>query len=788
MDVDGALMPRALSRAPSSDVLRLIPYGEEDELPSLTPASMVATFRHMEQRKLDRRLRGVVTTSDGWAFQAVVLLTVLAWCVGIVRLEVPHSDAEAVLRFSIQVGAGVVGVVLLILAFTYVLLRLARVMRWVMYWAACVALLMTYESIRKDVSVLLEPDQLATELRAVFWRWGLALLVSLEVVTVVAWLVYHRLVPYLLVHASDDHLIRLYNLRLSPPHESGDAGVAFRYSPPWWPLLARVLGGPKYHSFYYAGQVLNQCPHGYGEWRDDASRGECLRGYWHQGQPLAPFTSREHRSGYSLAAVHVISVTARAEPFTQTWLRPRRQTGAALTFVVTAVECSVSGSFFVGYPRSNVLYATAASAGGRGDAVGDLNIPGASVGAKTGVAALAEDVEQARPGPPHAAQAVEEDDAADTCAAGAHGASSPPHRDGDALAAARNRNEMRTCLRMLRHHEDGMAGHSSIPSLSRHPSSTTCVPPEVLLYIHGFNCSAEEGCGRLGQLLALGRFPPHIKPLQFSWPTGKILTYPAALEYCRSAELGRDLCACLRAIREAGVRDVHVLVHSMGAAAFVAHLDTIATEVEPHRGGTWRTAEEDRPGTHSQGQESLPRLRLVTVTLANPELFEDDFWPHTFPRLCSVCPHISIYGDRDDGALFWSEKANRGRLSLGKLHHVPYALPAPPPERLRERLSDSQASGLVVAAHHRAMQHAGTTHLTSAEPTWADVDIIDLTWLDTNVHPLRHNAFNLNRMMVDDIRDIIVHRVRARERRSRLIRRCGNEFSFLQPPSHIVND
>jgi len=71
---------------------------------------------------------------------------------------------------------------------------------------------------------------------------------------------------------------------------------------------------------------------------------------------------------------------------------------------------------------------------------------------------------------------------------------------------------------------------------------------------------------------------------------------------------------------------------------------------------------------------------------------------------------------------------------------------------------------------------------------WADLDVIDMTWLQSNVHSIRHNSFNLNRMMVDDLREVIVDRKRATQRRSRLIRRQGNVFSFLQPPSHVVND
>lgn len=63
-----------------------------------------------------------------------------------------------------------------------------------------------------------------------------------------------------------------------------------------------------------------------------------------------------------------------------------------------------------------------------------------------------------------------------------------------------------------------------------------------------------------------------------------------------------------------------------------------------------------------------------------------------------------------------------------------------------------------------------------------------MTWLQSNVHALRHNSFNLNRSLVDDLRELIVDGRRAAQRRSRLVRRKGNVFTFLQPPSHVVND
>ena len=57
-----------------------------------------------------------------------------------------------------------------------------------------------------------------------------------------------------------------------------------------------------------------------------------------------------------------------------------------------------------------------------------------------------------------------------------------------------------------------------------------------------------------------------------------------------------------------------------------------------------------------------------------------------------------------------------------------------------------------------------------------------------NMHAMRHNFFNINRHMVDDLREILTTRRRAARRTSRLTHRFSNVFSFMAVPQHIVND
>ena len=55
-----------------------------------------------------------------------------------------------------------------------------------------------------------------------------------------------------------------------------------------------------------------------------------------------------------------------------------------------------------------------------------------------------------------------------------------------------------------------------------------------------------------------------------------------------------------------------------------------------------------------------------------------------------------------------------------------------------------------------------------ADGTLVDIDIIQTTHLGANVQNARHNAFSLNRELVDDLRDVIVNKQRAYQRNSRL--------------------
>src|ERR1051325_6977498 len=126
-------------------------------------------------------------------------------------------------------------------------------------------------------------------------------------------------------------------------------------------------------------------------------------------------------------------------------------------------------------------------------------------------------------------------------------------------------------------------------------------------------------------------------------------------------------------------------------------------------------------------------MKLSTVTLLNPDTSLKQFIAQDYSRLSRYSDHITIYSNERDFALRIGEILGREK-SLGR------------------QTSDLECEGKLM-----------------------DVDLIDTTQLDVNIHKIRHNFFNLNRLLVDDLWDIIVIRKRARERRSRLNRKVRGE-------------
>lgn len=70
------------------------------------------------------------------------------------------------------------------------------------------------------------------------------------------------------------------------------------------------------------------------------------------------------------------------------------------------------------------------------------------------------------------------------------------------------------------------------------------------------------------------------------------------------------------------------------------------------------------------------------------------------------------------------------------------------------------------------------------EKPWLDLDVIDTTGLDTNIANIRHSAYNLNPILLNDLEELITTGQRAMKRGS-LLYRDGNIFSYCHAPSYV---
>jgi hypothetical protein len=185
------------------------------------------------------------------------------------------------------------------------------------------------------------------------------------------------------------------------------------------------------------------------------------------------------------------------------------------------------------------------------------------------------------------------------------------------------------------------------------------------------------------------------------------------------------------------------------------------------------------------------KLELSTLTFCNPDYDRNDFVKYggAYDRARRFCSHITLYADSMDGALFYLEYLTKTSLtaplnySLGRRGHMIHRDPEDNDVARSEtqflnwkdkNLAAPQDLDLAYAAVNQRAKYPGVasfaynrgrTHPTSDESApygttrggtleeeapllYLDMDVIDTTWMDNNVHAIRHNYFNLNPTIV----------------------------------------
>ena len=115
-------------------------------------------------------------------------------------------------------------------------------------------------------------------------------------------------------------------------------------------------------------------------------------------------------------------------------------------------------------------------------------------------------------------------------------------------------------------------------------------------------------------------------------------------------------------------------------------------------------------------------LQLLSVTLLSPDHPLDDFLATSYPLLSALGVPLTIYGDRHDKPLTYSELVS-GERTLGKLWGAPWA------ERIAAPIAPPAAGA------------AGTEEMESGVARWLDVDVVDTTFMQAAAwfaHPYAH--------------------------------------------------
>ena len=202
------------------------------------------------------------------------------------------------------------------------------------------------------------------------------------------------------------------------------------------------------------------------------------------------------------------------------------------------------------------------------------------------------------------------------------------------------------------------------------------------------------------------------------------------------------------------------------------------------------------------------KMVCKSITLLNPDFPVRAFVDHGFLSIRRICQTITIVGDRNDRALWWSSLIN------GTLPHFGYEQP----EVLNPTISHEKEKkwalmercgrsigGLYfpdeVAQQYnksgnlndlrrllfnkaRSLNVSGQSKGTNGDKLWLDMDVIDMTGLDTNIKGMRHSGFSLNGMLLKDLQELLSSGKRAMKR-STLLYREGNVFSYAHAPAFV---
>ena len=570
----------------------------------------------------------------------------------------------------------------------------------------------------------------------------------------------------------------------------------------------------------YVGEVNEEgLPHGRGVWSDDSYNGEVLTGMWKDGKPVPPFDSRQYGGkGNTFAGVQLAFYMASDDTFDANKLFPTNEQPPRCG--VIGVECSIAGDFYSHLPEASLVVGPKVD--GEGLTIGEccrlLDGPSASAGA--GIA-----------NEPTTALHITSDDPRGIQVGGHVYAPTglPFTKRLNQIVikvVAGKRPEYEILERPADDEENGLdtvtrpetdAG-TSTGNENDTPSSRLTLEVrnwakiqtrDALIFLPGFNSWLKHSAETLGQMIAMTNLSKHVYPILFSWPGGQVPTYRKASAISASHNNRKYFLNMLRGLQQEGIQNIHILTHSLGVQTLMNAFENESENQPSEVSNFFRPAPAFTDTAASVAE--VGKLVCKTMTLLNPDFPVQAFRERGFKSLRRACRCISIVGDKNDQALWWSGVIN------GACNAMKYVPPSVLDSEARRQESgfifqqpigrdieslyvdeQSGGGGDVISFQHkpnqgdssgaatgaRALSLHSTTRKKERNITWLDVDVIDTTLLDSNVNDLRHAAFSVNSILLRDIEELVVTGKRACDRTT-LLHKVGNVYEYCHAPSFV---
>lgn len=331
---------------------------------------------------------------------------------------------------------------------------------------------------------------------------------------------------------------------------------------------------------------------------------------------------------------------------------------------------------------------------------------------------------------------------------------------------------------------------------------------DAVIFLAGYNSCTRDRLENFGQFLAMSKLSSKVYPFVFCWPGGIGPGYFQASQTAGNDKNFDNFHKLVASIRAAGIHNVHLMTHSMGAqcllGAFQDRYDENGNLLGRSKISECFQLDPDFHNHKERGSfNSDDALICKTITMLNPDFPLEAFVDRGFLTLRRVCRTVTVVGDRNDSALWWSSLLNGVAERKGYDHRPALRCTMPPPEkprsfRLQDRIGRSIESlhfpkndkGEKTVQDKRLIYEELFSHLVNGSEEdpeslhWLDMDVIDMTGLDTNIAGMRHTGFSLNGMLLKDLEELIMTGKRAMKR-STLVYRDGNMFSYAHAPSFV---